>query len=91
MHIGANYQPGRDTPRVRCPLLVLTCEQDQTTAPGPATRTARRAPRAEVVHLPGGHNAPFMEVHEQAVDVELSFLRRHLLDPARDTQRPARR
>ncbi|MCK2220069.1 alpha/beta fold hydrolase [Actinomadura sp. ATCC 31491] len=76
----AFYQPGRDTARVRCPLLVLTCDQDQTAPPGPAVRAARRAPRAELVHLPGRHYAPFMEMHEQAVDAELSFLRRHLLD-----------
>ncbi|MEW9548130.1 alpha/beta hydrolase [Nonomuraea sp. NPDC050783] len=75
----AFYHPGRDTPRVRCPLLVLTCDQDQTAPPGPAVRAARRAPHAELVSLPGRHYAPFMEMHDQAADAELSFLRRHLL------------
>lgn len=78
----AFYQPGRDTPRVRCPLLVLTCDQDQTAPPGPAIEAARRAPLAELARMPGRHYAPFMEMHERAVDVELSFLRRHLLDHA---------
>lgn len=80
----ALYRPGRDTPRVRSPLLVLVCDQDRSVLAEPAVRAAGRAPRAEVVRLPGGHYAPFMEQHEQAVEAELSFLRRHLLAPADD-------
>jgi len=55
--------------------------------PGPAVRAARRAPGAELVRLPGGHYAPFLDGHEQTVAAELSFLRRHLLavDPVRAT------
>jgi hypothetical protein len=34
---------------------------------------------AELVRLVGGHYAPFLDAHEQAVAAELSFLRRHLL------------
>ncbi len=47
---------------------------------------ARRAPGGELVRMPGGHYESFLGGHEQAVDVELSFLRRHLLDhpPADD-------
>jgi len=71
-------RPGRATPRVRCPLLVLVCDQDATAAPGPAVAAARRAPHAEVVHLPGGHYAPFLDGHEAAVAAQLSFLRRHI-------------
>jgi pimeloyl-ACP methyl ester carboxylesterase len=74
------YRPGRAASRVRCPLLVLVCDQDQSAPPGPAVRAAQRAPRAELVHLPGGHYQPFLDGHEQAVEAELSFLRRHLLD-----------
>lgn len=74
------YRPGRAASRVRCPLLVLACDQDQSALPGPAVDAARRAPHAELVRLPGGHYAPFLDVHEQAVEAELSFLRRHLLD-----------
>ena len=82
------YRPGRDAPRVRCPLLVLVCDQDQTALAGPAAGAAQRAPRAELVRLAGGHYAPFLDGHEQAVEAELSFLRRHLLDHAR-ADRPA--
>jgi hypothetical protein len=77
------YRPGRYASRVRCPLLVVVCDQDQSALAGPAASAARRAPRAELVRLAGGHYAPFLEGHEQAAEAELSFLRRHLLDHAR--------
>jgi uncharacterized protein len=75
----AFYSPGRDAARVSCPLLVLVADQDQSALAAPAIRAARRAPDAELVRLPGGHYAPFLDGHEQAVGAELSFLRRHLL------------
>jgi len=77
------YRPGRYASRVRCPLLVVVCDQDQSALAGPAAGAARRAPRAELVRLAGGHYAPFLDGHEQAAEAELSFLRRHLLDHAR--------
>ncbi|TQL97440.1 alpha/beta hydrolase family protein [Actinoallomurus bryophytorum] len=77
-----SYRPGRDAPRVRCPLLVLVCDQDQTALAGPAAAAARRAPRGELVRMPGGHYEPFLGGHERAVEAELSFLRRHLLEQA---------
>jgi uncharacterized protein len=83
------YRPGRAARRVRGPLLVLACDQDQTALPGPAIRAARRAPRGELVRLPGGHYAPFLEQHERAVEAQLDFLRRHLLEPAAAGQRAA--
>lgn len=73
------YRPGRDAARVRCPLLVLVCDQDQTAPAEPAVRAARRAPRAELVRLPtGGHYEPFLGGHERAVAAQLAFLRRHV-------------
>jgi fermentation-respiration switch protein FrsA (DUF1100 family) len=74
------YRPGRDASRVQCPLLVVACDQDQTALAGPAVDAAHRAPDAELFGLPGGHYEPFLDGHEQAVQVEVSFLRRHLLD-----------
>ena len=74
------YRPGRFAARVGCPLLVLVQDQDGTALPGPAVRAAQRAPRGELVRLPGGHYGPFLDGHEQAVEIQLSFLRRHLLD-----------
>lgn len=78
----ALYRPGRDAPRVRCPLLVLVCDQDLTALSEPAVRAAGRAPRAELIRFPGGHYAPFLDQHEPAVRAELAFLYRHLPDPA---------
>jgi pimeloyl-ACP methyl ester carboxylesterase len=75
-------RPGRDAPRVRCALLVLVCDQDQTALAGPAVAAANRSPRGELVRMPGGHYEPFLGGHERAVEAELSFLRRHLLEQA---------
>ncbi|MFI0967551.1 alpha/beta hydrolase [Streptomyces sp. NPDC021080] len=72
------YQPGRHASRIRCPLQVVVCDQDQSVLPGPAVRAARNAPQHEVVHLTGTHYAPFLESHEQAVAAEISFLKKHL-------------
>ncbi|NEC07968.1 alpha/beta hydrolase [Streptomyces sp. SID7909] len=73
------YRPGRHASRIRCPLLVVVCDQDRSTLPGPAVRAARNAPASTVVHLTGRHYAPFLESHEQAVAAEISFLKNHLL------------
>jgi uncharacterized protein len=75
------YRPGRYASRVRCPLLVLVGDQDQTALAEPAVGAVRRAARGELVRMPGGHYEPFLGGHEQAVEAELSFLRRHLLGP----------
>jgi uncharacterized protein len=75
----AFYSPGREAAKVSCPLLVVVADQDQSALAAPAIRAARRAPQAELVRLPGGHYAPFLDGHDQAVAAELSFLRRHLL------------
>lgn len=75
----AFYRPGRAAPRVRCPLLVVVCEQDRSAAPGPAVRAAERAPRGQLARVPGGHYAPLLEAHEQAAAAQLSFLGRRLL------------
>jgi len=74
------YRPGRSASRVRCPLLVLVCDEDQSALAEPGVRAAKRAPRGELVRIPGGHYEPFLGGHEQAAEAELSFLRRHLLD-----------
>jgi pimeloyl-ACP methyl ester carboxylesterase len=73
------YRPGRDASRVGCPLLVLVCDQDQTALAEPAVTAASRASRGEVFRMPGGHYEPFLGGHQQAVDAESAFLRRHLL------------
>jgi uncharacterized protein len=66
------YRPGRHASRVRCPLLVLACEDDRSALPGPAVRVVWAAPRGELVRLTGGHYEPFMGGHEQAAEAQLS-------------------
>lgn len=72
------YRPGRYASQVRCPLLVVVCDQDQSAVPGPAVQVAEDAPRGELVRLPGMHYAPFLAAHEEAVAAQLAFLERHL-------------
>ena len=72
------YEPGRAAQRISCPLLVVVCDNDQTALVRPGLRVAERAPRAELVRLPGGHYAPFLDAHDAAAEAEVSFLRRHL-------------
>jgi uncharacterized protein len=74
------YRPGKDAKRVQCPLLVLVCDDDQSALAEPAVRAAQRAPRGELVRMPGGHYAPFLDGHDAAVEAELAFLHRHLID-----------
>jgi len=74
------YRPARRASRVACPLLVVAAEGDGVAPPGPVIRAGERAPRGEVVRIDGGHYAPYMDGHERAVEAQLGFLRRHLLD-----------
>jgi uncharacterized protein len=85
------YRPGRYASRVRCPLLVLVCDQDQSALAAPAVRAVRQAPRGELVRIPGGHYEPFLDGHQQAAEAQLSFLRRHLLDLVGEASPPAGR
>jgi dienelactone hydrolase len=83
-----SYRPVRAASRIQSPLLVVACDGDQAVLPGPAIRAAEQAPRGELARLPGGHYSPFLGCHEQAVEAELDFLRRHLLGsaPLRETE-----
>lgn len=74
------YRPGRVASQVRCPLLVVVCDQDRTALAEPSVAAAQRAPRGELVRMLGGHYEPFLSGHDRTVDAELRFLRRHLLE-----------
>ncbi len=73
------YRPARYASRVRCPLLALIAEQDGVAPPAPLISAGQRAPRGEIARIGGGHYAPYLEGHEEAVEVQLEFLRRHLV------------
>lgn len=80
----AFYRPTRVVRRIEAPVLVLVCDQDQTSLAEPAVRAAGRMPRGELVRMPGGHYEPFLGGHERAVETQLAFLDRHLLDGRSD-------
>jgi pimeloyl-ACP methyl ester carboxylesterase len=79
------HRPGRAAPRVSCPLLVLAYDQDRSVLAAPAARAARRAPRGELVQLPGDHYTSMTDGLDQAVELELDFLRRHVVRTGRPT------
>jgi pimeloyl-ACP methyl ester carboxylesterase len=74
----AFYRPAKYAPKVKCPLLYVVCEDDQSALAAPSLKAAAQTPGATVVRVPGGHYAPFLDAHEQVVDAELAFLARHL-------------
>lgn len=61
----------------------MCAAQDQTAPAELAVEAASSAPNAKVARVPGGHDAPFLDAHEQAVGIELLFLRTHLRAPTR--------
>ena len=75
------YRPGRAASRVKCPLLVLAYDHDDVAPADASARAGRRAPHGTIVRLSGGHYEPFLDGHTQAADLQLSFLREHLLEP----------
>jgi pimeloyl-ACP methyl ester carboxylesterase len=74
------YRPGRAASRVKIPLLVVVADQDQTALAQPSIDAAAQAPTAELLRVPGGHYAPFLEQHEVVVEAEIAFLTNHLVD-----------
>jgi pimeloyl-ACP methyl ester carboxylesterase len=74
------YRPARYASRVACPLLAFVTEQDGVAPPKPLIHAGERAPRGEVARIPGGHYEPFLDSHERAAEIQLEFLRRHLVD-----------
>jgi pimeloyl-ACP methyl ester carboxylesterase len=75
------YRPGRAAPRITCPLLVVTYEDDRTVLTEPPAKAARRARFGELVRLRGDHYAAFGPAHAATLEAELAFLSHHLLEP----------
>ena len=75
------YRPIRSAAKVRCPLLMCVCDEDQVTPPEPAVKTALAAPKGELRRYPIGHFEIYggQRGFEQAVSDQTEFLRRHLL------------
>jgi pimeloyl-ACP methyl ester carboxylesterase len=79
-----SYRPGRRAAEIRCPFLFVVCEDDRSSPADLAVQAASRVPGSELARLPGGHYAPFLEAHERAVEIQLSFLQTHLVDHSRE-------
>jgi uncharacterized protein len=75
------YRPGRRAADVRCPLLVVVCDDDVVTPPDPAVKAACAAPRGELIRYEGtGHFDVYVgETFERAVADQIAFLTQHLL------------
>jgi pimeloyl-ACP methyl ester carboxylesterase len=74
----AAYRPGAVVGKIELPVMFVVCEDDLTTLASSTMAAASRARRGEVLVVPGGHYAPFLEAHEEVVAAELDFLNRHL-------------
>ena len=70
------YRPVRNAAKLRMPLLVSVCDEDQITPPEPAARVAELAPRGELVRYPYGHFDVYEDAKPKADQV--AFLSRHL-------------
>jgi pimeloyl-ACP methyl ester carboxylesterase len=87
----AVYRPAKYASQGRCPLLFVVCDDDQSALAAPALAAADQAPTAEVLRVPGGHYAPFLNAHETAVEAELAFLHRHLTPHPTPAEPPVNR
>jgi fermentation-respiration switch protein FrsA (DUF1100 family) len=74
------YRPGRDTPRISCPVLVQLADLDQNAPPLVAAEAAKSLRSTEVRHYPCDHFDvyPGREWHEQVVRHQVDFLTRRL-------------
>jgi pimeloyl-ACP methyl ester carboxylesterase len=69
------YRPLTAAGGLRCPLLLLVCDHDVVTPPGPALRLAEN-PLVEVERFPMGHFEIYQQ--ERAKELTVAFLRRAL-------------
>ncbi len=73
------FRPITDAPRVKCPALLVVCDNDTVAPAAIALKAAARIPKAEVVRFPVGHfDVYFNEDFERSVSAMNAFLRKHL-------------
>ena len=78
------YRPGRQARRIQCPLLVIAHDDDCSALPKPGVRAAQHAANGSAVQLPGGHYGGYLDSHDRAVAIQLSFVAHHIGRPAFD-------
>ena len=75
----ALFRPVREAAKVRCPALLLLCEQDTVAPLAAAEKAAARMPLAEVQRYPVGHFDVYLgEARARSLRDQLDFLARHL-------------
>jgi fermentation-respiration switch protein FrsA (DUF1100 family) len=75
----ALYSPGRESAKVKCPILFQVGTNDHITPTAPALKAAERAPRGELLTYPIMHFEVYRgEPFERAIADQLDFLARHL-------------
>lgn len=75
------YRPVKQAHRIRCPVLLQICDQDDLAPASVVEEAARRLGHwAEVVHYPIDHFDIYSGEHyEQAVTDQLNFFEKHLM------------
>ena len=77
------YRPYAKFARLRQPVLVVVCEQDDTTPPGPAIKAATKSPNAELIRYPIPHFEVYVDPQfQQTVSDQVTFLARNLVGGA---------
>jgi len=76
------YDPLRDAPQIRCPVLLVGAENDSLIPIASVEAASKKIPSCEYVCLPGaGHFEAYTgELFERVADLEAEFLSKHLLE-----------
>jgi len=78
-------RPIRFAPQVPCPALVIAAERDQLVSARLARKAANLMPRGKYLELPCDHFGLYESEHfEFAIQREIAFLQRHLLETVED-------
>ena len=80
--VGA-YRPYAKLHKLRQPVFVAVCDQDDTTPAGPAVKAAEKSPNTQLVRYPIGHFAIYVDPQfETTVSDQTDFLVRNLVGGA---------
>jgi dienelactone hydrolase len=85
----ARWRPVREATKIRAPILLQLAEHDGAVPLAAIERTAARAPRAELKRYDLDHFSCFWgeNITQLATD-QIQFLRRHLLSPGNEPNKP---
>lgn len=73
------YRPVKSASKIKCPILVCLCKEDDVTPPQPAREVAKLA-NGELKEYSGDHFAPYLGASfEQIVKDEITFFNKNLM------------